>query len=89
MTGLSKMQRGPDLFPTPALAFLQRGFESGPLFALALPMPKPNRSPAQRVLFGKEEGDHGFGVFPALTETGETEWSELLLTPMPFSAKAV
>ena len=41
----------------------------------------PNRSPAKRVRFGKEEGGSGCGALPALTETGKAEWSELLLTP--------
>ena len=30
--------------------------------------------------FEKEEGDSGYGVFAALTQTAETEWSRLLLT---------
>ena len=48
-----------------------------------LPQPPspPNRSPAKRVRFGKEEGGSGCGALPALTETGKAEWSELLLTP--------
>ena len=28
----------------------------------------------------KEEGTYGYGAFPALTETGEAEWSKFLLT---------
>lgn len=32
------------------------------------------------VRWGKEEGDSGYGVFGALSETPETEWSRLLLT---------
>ena len=40
-----------------------------------------NRSPAKRVRFWKEEGDCGYGVFGAFTQTPETEWSRLLLTP--------
>ncbi len=40
----------------------------------------PNRSPATRVRFGKEEGHGGCGVFPALTQTGKTEQSRALLT---------
>ncbi len=45
----------------------------------------PNRSPAQRVRFGKEEGANGYAVFAALTVTAETEWSWLLLTPYPLN----
>ena len=30
-----------------------------------------------RVRWGKEEGGCGYGVFAALTETAETEWSRL------------
>ena len=40
----------------------------------------PNRSPAKRVRFGKEEGGSGYAALPALSETGKAEWSELLLT---------
>ena len=42
--------------------------------------PSPNRSPTKWVRFGKEEGDCGDGVFAALAQTAETEWSRLLLT---------
>ena len=42
--------------------------------------PKPTRSPAKRVRVGKEDGDDGYGALPALTETGEAEWSQLHLT---------
>ena len=41
---------------------------------------EPKRSPAKLVRFGEEEGACGYGVFAALTETAETEWSPLLLT---------
>ena len=41
---------------------------------------KPYRSPAKRRRFGEEEDACGYGVFAALAQAAETEWSELLLT---------
>ena len=32
---------------------------------------------ARRVRVGEEDGDDGYGALPALTETGEAEWSQL------------
>ncbi len=49
-------------------------------FAKGLERHPPNRNPAKRFRFGKEEGTYGYGAFPALTETGEAEWSKFLLT---------
>ena len=39
-----------------------------------------------RLRFGEEEGACGYGAFPALTQTGEAEWSRLLLTTTGCSA---
>ena len=39
-----------------------------------------------RLLFGEEEGACGYGAFPALSQTGEAEWSWLLLTTTGCSA---
>ena len=63
-----------------ALLSLLREYEDGQS-ELPQPPSPPNRSPAKRVRFGKEEGGSGCGALPALTETGKAEWSELLLTP--------
>ena len=64
-----------------ALLSLLRGYEDE-WSELPQPPSPPNRSPAKRVRFGKEEGGSGCGALPALTETGKAEWSELLLTPL-------
>ena len=99
MTGLStKLLRSP-LFlqeggvsvfvgegPDPLSTFVS------PVFSVSPPHSKPSAFPvlsafkAQRSGFEseKEEGAYGYGVFAALSETAETEWSKLLLTrPLP------
>jgi phage terminase large subunit-like protein len=53
--------------------------------------PDSCRIKAQRSGFDseKEEGAFGYGVFAALTQTAETEWKRLLLTPRKAVANQV
>ena len=62
------------------------GHDSNPLPEMTSAVPGKNKIGAQRSGsdFEKEEGDCGYGVFAALTQTAETEWSRLLLTLAPM-----